>query len=316
MAKTYMTSDDLIASIKRRASIPISQSLFLDSDLLQFADEETSMGMVPSIMRMREDYLQYTENLPLVSTSARYTIPYRSVGNKLKDVAFVDNNGNYFEMTRISKNDLPYYNGPILPSRIYSYYIENDEIVLVPESQTIPTGNLSVSYYMKPNSLVMLDEVAIITDINRISGVITFSSLPTNFTTNSLYDFVQLKTPHKTLEYDVQPLSLDTAAKTITFTPADIPSTLVVGDHVPLAGQTAIPQLPSDLHMMLAQRTAARCLEAMGDLENLQAANAKIGELNTQLETIMDDRVESSPRKIVPRHAILRNGLNARRFRR
>ncbi len=312
---SYYTSDKLIASIKRRASIPSNQNTFETADFLAFADEEMSLGLVPAIQRMKEDYLLTTTDVALQSTVKRYAIPYRAVGNKLRDVVYKDTNGNIFEMTRIQKEDLPYYNGPVNPTHVYSFYIENNEIVLVPTNMSVPTGFLQISYYIRPNSLVLLEEVGVITNINTTTGEVTFSDIPTAFSVNSLYDFIQVKSPHKTLSFDIPATAVNTTTNTITFNVADLPTNLAVGDHVALQCESAIPQIPSDLHPILAHRVAARCLEAMGDLENLQAANSKLAEFEQQLQSIIDDRVESAPKKITNRHSVLRTGLFGRRNR-
>jgi hypothetical protein len=316
MANAYMTSNALIESVKRRISMPGTNTLFSDLDLLSFADEEMSMGIVPGIQRLREDYLLFQETVTLQSNKSRYEIPYRAIGNKLRDLAFKDTNGNIFEMTRIMIDDLPFYNGVTQSNGTYNYYINNNEIVLVPESQTLPVGFLVISFYIRPNCLVKLDKVGVITAINTTTGEITLSSIPSEFSVSKMYDIVKIKSPHVTLDYDVAPTGLNTVTKTITFNLTDIPSNLEVGDHICLAKESAIPQIPSDLHVLLAHRTAARCLEAMGDIENLQAANAKLGELEKQMDTMIDSRVESSPKIITNRHSTLRNGLYSKRFRR
>ncbi len=309
-----MTSDDLIKSVKRRAMVPGSQHTFEDEDFLAFADEEMSMGLVPAIIRMHEDYLLYTESVPLIANTTRYQIPYRAVGNKLREVSYKDSNGNIFEMTRITKEDLPYYNGSANNSNIHAFYIENNEVCLVPEKLNVVSGFLDISYYMRPNSLVLLEKVSVITAIDRTTGEISVNSIPAGYSVTTPMDFIQVKSPHKTLNFDMSPSVVNITNVSITFNPDDIPVNLMVGDHVTLATQSAIPQVPSDLHVVLAHRVSARCLEAMGDLEGLQAANQKLSELEAQTQTLIDDRVEGAPRKIVNRHASLRSGLYSRRF--
>lgn len=311
----YYTSDELIKSVKRRAFIPANQVTFQDEDFLAFADEEMSMGLVPSILQLHEDYLMHQDRIPLEVDKVRYEIPYRAIGNKLRDVAFRDTNGNIFEMTRITKDDLPYYNGPSSMYAVYAFYVENNEICLVPENSRIASGTLQVTYYMRPNALVKLEKVGIITNIDTGTGVLSLDKVPSEFSTTKLFDMVQIKSPHKTLYYDLTATAIDTVSNTITFATGNIPSNLKVGDHICLATQAAVPQVPSDLHVVLAHRVAARCLEAMGDLENLQAANQKLAEFELKTQNIIDNRVESAPLKIVNRHSLLRNGISARRYR-
>lgn len=312
----FYTSDELIKSIKRRALIPANQSTFVDTDFLAFADEEMNIGLMPSVLSMHEDYYLYTEDIPLISNQSKYPIPYRATGNKLREVAFSDQANTISEMTRIGIGDLPFYNTSSGVNRTYAYYIANNEICLVPESTVISTGaTLRVSFYLRPNSLVLLKDVATITSIDRTTGMIQVSNLPTTFNINNLVDLVQYRSPHKILKYDIQVVSINTISKTITLDPNDIPQYLAVNDQICLAQQSAIPQLPSDLHVVLAHRAAARCLEALGDTEGLQNANQKLAEMEQKMMNLIDNRVEDAPQKIVNRRSILRDAVYSRRFR-
>lgn len=306
--KSYMTSDLLIASVKRRCLIPTNQNTFENADFLAFADEEMSLGLVPSVITMQEDYLMYTESVSLVANQTRYTIPYRSIGNKLREVSYKDGNGNVFQMTRIGVGDLPDYNQSG-GNRAYAFYVENNEIVLVPANIGLDTSaTLEMTYYMRPNTLVMLDQVGVVTAVDRNTGLVQLSNMPETFNGSELYDIIKVKSPNKTLKYDIMPLAVNISNKNITFNLSDIPATLEPGDHIALAEECAIPQVPSDLHVVLAHRVAARILEALGDTEGLASANAKLGEMEAKTQTIIDNRVKDAPRKIVNRNSTLRNG--------
>lgn len=320
MSKFYYTSDDLIESVKRRALVPSGQSTFTNDDFLAFANEEMNLGMVPTVVTMHEDYFLFTEEITLEAGKTNYPIPYRAIGNKLREVSFLDSNGNIFEMTRIGIGDLPFYNGPYTYNRVYAFYLQNNDIMLVPQSINITNGTkLRVTYYIRPNSLVLLENVAPILSINDGSTPgtkdIMVSNLPENYTTSQMFDLVKVKSPHKCVKIELTALAVNTTTKIITFNETDIPSELSVGDHICLATESAIPQIPSDLHVVLAHRVATRVLEALGDTEGLQNANLKLAELEKKTESLIDNRVEDAPKKVVNRHATLRRGLFQRRFR-
>jgi hypothetical protein len=57
MPNPWMTSDDLLESVKRKISFPSSQSTFTDADILAFANEELMISQVPSVMSFHEEYL-------------------------------------------------------------------------------------------------------------------------------------------------------------------------------------------------------------------------------------------------------------------
>jgi hypothetical protein len=306
----YYTSDELIKSIKTRSAIPTSQNRFTNEDFLRFANEEMALGVVPSILRNHEDYFLISEDIPIITSKNKYPIPYRAIGNKVREIALIDSNGSVYEMTRIGVGDLPFYN---TAGKVYAYYLANNDINLVPEKLNNANGmKLRISYYVRPNTLVLLKDIAIISSIDRSSGIIQVNALPTTFSQSIKYDLVQIKSPHKCVKFEITPTAMNTTLKTVTFNLSDIPDELEVGDHLTLATESAIPQIPSDMHMILAHRVATRLLEAQGDTEGLQNANQKLQELEKQTETLIDNRVEDSPKKVVNRHAILKSGLNSR----
>ena len=90
-----------------------------------------------------------------------------------------------------------------------------------------------------------------------------------------------------------------------------VPEKLIVNDVIALSEETIIPQIPLELHSMLAQRAAMRCLESLGDVPGLQSAAAKLADMEVKTGMIIDNRVESSPQKIRPRHTPIRRVLNS-----
>lgn len=323
MSKYYYTSKELLASVKRRIIMPTSQSTLTDQDLLDFATEEINMAMVPMMQNQQEDYFLITEDITLVQGKTTYEIPYRATGNKIREVSFLRPGSNdIYELTRIGVGDLPFYNRSQASGPIGAFYMSNNEICLVASPDSM-SGSLRVSYYIRPNVMVPLEEVAVISNIDRNTGIITVTSIPEKWLApngtllpDQLFDFITIKSPHKTLKYDVEMLSVDSGSITVTFSTSNIPESLTKGDHIALATETAIPQIPSDLHVMLAHRVATRCLEAMGDTEGLQNANTKLAEMQQAAKDLTENRVEDAPKKIVPRHGVLRNGLTRRNLRR
>lgn len=93
-----------------------------------------------------------------------------------------------------------------------------------------------------------------------------------------------------------------------------IPLKLSIDDIIAIPEETIIPQMQIELHPMLAQRAAMRCLESLGDVAGLQAASAKLADMESKAGNLINNRVESSPQKIKPRHTTLRgSSYNNRR---
>lgn len=311
-----LTSNKLIASVKRRAQIPTNQNTFSNQDFLELANEEMAIGLVPSILELHEDYFLWEQDIELVSGQSNYRIPYRAAGNKLKDVYYVDNNNNLYELTRIGNDELAEYNGPFTTGYIRAFRVQNNEVIIEPSINGYVGGKLRFLYFIRPNDLVIDEEGGVITGINRTTGSITLASLPKAYSVSQKYDFIQSTSPHVHLEIDLSAVSINSAQKSLTFDPASIPEDLEIGDYLCLAQESIVPQVPTDLHVVLAHRTAARCLEALGDTPGLQNANIKLQEMEVKLGNIIDNRVEGAPFKVKNRHGLLKSGSLANRRRR
>lgn len=303
----YLTSSNLIRSIKSRALIPTNQATFTDADFLRFANEELLIGLIPSILSFNEDYLLKEDEIPLVSGQNNYKIPANALGNRLRDVKYKDNSGTIFEMSRISIGDIHQYSNSNNAASHRHFYVKNDEIVLLGTNSGV--GVLLMSYYRRPNEIVEEKRGAVITNI-QVSGsdtIITVNKIPTEFAVTLEMDLNQTKSPHQTLTEAVIPTAINSLDKTITFNTIDVPDELKITDHICLTGETIVPQVPTDLHVVLAQRVAARCLESLGDTQGLGNANAKIAEMEQKTSNILNNRVEDAPKKVVNFHSLLRH---------
>lgn len=304
---------ELINSIKVRCLVPISQITFLEEDLLRFANEEVEMKMVPNIIRVKEEFYIKSEKYPLSSGAIRFEIPYRAIGSKLRNVQYELSNTTY-PMTRIQPEEVA------MVGSGNAFYLENNFVVL-PTQNTHLNGFVKLSYYFKPNKLVDKTRVGVITAIDRVGdgtvGSVTIDaiSFPDNLSPGTLVDFLQTKPNYRTYSYDITIQTVNPTTNQVFLNLTDIPEDLKVADHIASAGECIIPQMPSELHPMLAQAVACRLLEAMGDKENLARANQKLAEMENNLFTLIDQRTEGNPQKVNNRHGILsQSRIGRRRF--
>lgn len=314
---SWLDSTDLIASVVRRAHIPESQVTFTDDDILAFANEEMKIGLVPSVMQLHEEFFNKPYEISLSPNQSAYPIPGRPIGQKIRNIFYKDSSGNLKEMARILPENLVFYQLRTTINYPNTFYLSNNNIVLVPEISEGPVGTLVVTVFERPSELVTSDQVATVENIDLTTGIITFDQIPTTFTTTSTFDFLQLNSGHKTYAEDITPLSINTVQTTMTFTPSQIPqigpNILQIGDMVCLSEQCFIPQVPDELHPVLAQRTACRCLEAQGDSVGLQAANLKLQEMEIKIGILIDNRTEGNPQKINNLRGSLREAKIRRR---
>ena len=313
---SYLTTDSLIESVKRRASIPESQVTFQDSDFLAFANEEIAIGLLPVIMQFHEEFFVYDKEIPLVANKSAYSIPSRAVGSKLRSIFYKDSSGNLQEMARIQPEDIMYFRSAGSGNQYNQYYIQNNTVVLAQDVGASPSGSLLMYYYMRPNQLVAESRVSVITAIDTVTGVITVDTVPSVFSSSSTFDLIEANGAHRTKALDLSASNVNSSSGMITFDADDLPSDLEVGDHINLSGESVIPQMPDDLHSVLAQRVAARCLESLGDQAGLQSANAKLTEMELKMGNLIDNRTENNPPKVNNLRGILRQGrqYSRRRF--
>lgn len=322
MAK-ILTTDALVKTALRRAMIPKDQATFTSDDIQDILNEELGIHVIPMVLRAHEEYFVVDEDSPLVDGTARYKIPYRATGNKLRDVQYIDSGGSQYEMTRISLEDRSDYQGNYATNYNTNYarafYLENDDVVLMQNHLT--SGNLRMSYFLRPNELVEDARgatVTVITDNGDGTTTFTLSSFPVHFQTTTVFDFVQGKSPNKIVGFDRDVLSFDATAQTITFSDSelktvDLSSTtpkamrLAVGDIITKAEETIVPQLPTELHPILAQKVAVKMLEALGDTQGMTNAQQELERMEKNAMTLIDNRVDGAPVKINNRHSILKS---------
>lgn len=304
-----LTSSKLIKSIKRRAMVPEDDRTFDDQDILDIVNEELDIGMLPRLLSLNEEHLVTFVDIPLASDKNRYRIPYRAIGNKLRDVALIDSSGSHYELSRISLEEMSDYRSSYNSSQGSGiFYIEGDEIVLV-DTTLNDYESLRCYIYLRPNSLVLEEEAAVIDSIDFNTGVINLKNFPSEFSSNPQMDFIGSRTPNKTYRFDIQPTSVNSTTMSVTIALADLPSELIPGDYLCLRETSPVIQIPTEMHPVLAQRAAVHILESMSDTEALGNAQKRLEDMDMSTMSIVDDRVEGSPQKINPRHSTLNQSI-------
>jgi hypothetical protein len=307
--KAGLTTNSLLKSIKRRTMAPDNQNTFSDQDYIDLLNEEMMIGLVPSILEMKEEYFIFKQLVPLVANKSKYPVPERALANKVREVCYRDTIsstiGNEYEMTRIAIDDR--YTGLSSGSGDYNtyrrFYMLGSDLVIHPGVGSSAVGSLAFYYYLRPSTIVKEALVATITDIDRTLGTITVSSVPTGYGDESTYDFVKAKSPHNILDIDIPIITINTTSRIITLDIDNIPADLEIGDYIPLSGQTMVPNVPTELHMV----------QALGDTEGLNNASAKVAEMENKMSSMMTSRVEGAPRKVVNRSVMTGVSRNRRR---
>lgn len=300
------TTDYLLASVRRRASIPSATSPgTADSDLLAYADEEVLSYLAPLVLSVHEDHFLFSEDFSLVSGQLTYRLPYRAIAGSLREVAVVSADGKSIRrLPRIDVGDLQNAND--------GFWFNGDAVTLVADPGST-TNKLRLRYQLRPGTHVASSSVATITAINTATSTVTCNALPSGFVSSfpvalpsglsTVYDFVRAKPQFETLSIDNV---ASVSGSDMTF--AALPRDLAVGDYVCLAGQTAVPQIPPELHSLLAQKVANTVMQAVGDYDGLEIGEKKSERLEADAMKLLAGRSEASPQKIVNRGSLFRRG--------
>lgn len=147
--------------------------------------------------------------------------------------------------------------------------------------------------------------------------VLNFSKIPEHFVTSFKYDIVQAESPNKIQTYDLVSNVINGTVHTISFPKSQFSSYKPLnGDYVTKATETIVPNMPLELHPIIAQRVAVACLEAMGDEQNKQSAERKLKSMEDAAMSIISNRVEGAPKKIKQRFGTIRDSLIKKIYRR
>lgn len=294
------TTSDLLEEIKTQGIIPENQNTLSDNDLLRLADKEVRRGVVPYIMQVREDYFVRFVDRPIVDTgtaNAKYPIPKRSIGFKLKDVTIVSNANTRSEDER----SLPLFAPEDAPNRQYNsyggyqgFFFRGNSIIITPA----PTGfgeAVRMYYFQRPNKLILPTASAQVTNIDLSTNEVTVASVPTTYVTGKKFDFTSAEEPFDNHSQDVE--LTDINGQVLTFT--SIPEELQIGDYVSLAEEAPVVQIPVDFVPMLVQRVVVKALEALGDSEGFNAARSELAKMEQEIMNLISPRVEGEAKKIV-----------------
>lgn len=244
--KPYMTSQDLIASIQRKISFPISQNTFTNNDILAMANEEMFIAQVPSVLQYHSEYFVNFKVVPLIANVSNYAIPNRCIGMKLRDVFWMDYNGNWFEMTQIEEHDRAFYQRNLGTNEsIHKFFMEGNHVVLAPSVVQGPVGFLVFVFYIRPNQLVKNDRAAIINNFQQSTTI--NSSLMNPGDTFTISPDANATTPVSLIPFTavsslggtISDITIASSAETLVTT--TLPHQLTSGQTVVITGTNSNP---------------------------------------------------------------------------
>ena len=312
MATKNYTATELIDDIRRRASIPNTNALASDQDLVDFLDEEMSTVIVPEMMSVREEFfVDYVDTATVVGT-VLYDLPTRAIGSKLRDVTIVTTNSNGYE----TETNMPRLTPEQISGRhnivgSYGFYLQGTKIGIFPTPTEVFT--LRIKYFRRPGRLIKEANAAQVVTLNSSTGLVTLSNaLPSTVITGSSLDFVGQSNPFSSVGDDFTVSA--TGSLSVTVTPAASLDNVSVGDWVCESTFSPIPQIPFEAHDVLVQAAIVKFLESVQD-PSVKTAQAKYDQKKELFLDMLKDRVEGQPKKCIGSSSIL-NYTQRHRFTR
>lgn len=303
MAILYDTAT-LLDTIRSLSSISNVQAQGSDDvQLIRYINDVIRGKIVPILLRVREEYLVQTVRVPLTSGITKYRIPNRSIGNRLRDVTYVDASGNriIWGSRQISREQLPFYNttGAAVP---HGWYLEGNYVQIVPTSGTY-TGSLEMAYYQRPSTLVAASAVGVIASVGGANQVTLTAAPPSTFVSGVKLDIHSAQSGAEAKFIDLTQNGAP-AGNVITFLENVDGSSFdtvaaVAGDYLCLQNECGLVQVPDDMVPLLADGVALRCALADGDTEKAQLHSGMMRDESEEVLHLLQNRVDGKPQRIL-----------------
>ena len=287
------SSSTIIDNVKRIVQLPDNQGTFDDNGILKLADRELLGYIMPKIKQIREGFYIRQKLIPIVSGQSKYLIPRRAIGGSLKEI-------NEYDGAKL-RRPIPQFDLGQIDDNIggrVGFTVQGPYIVL----NSVPGEDgynylkyLEMSYFLRPNNLVVPSDCAQIQSINTSNNSVMVGAIPSSMVGGSIVDVISNGGLSPILAQDISIQS----ASSFTIILSELPDDLFVGDYVALSEETPVAQMPEEFYPLLEQRIACKILEGQGYLPKLAAAQKKADELANEIwPTIVPRIVAKEP--IIP----------------
>jgi hypothetical protein len=288
------TTTALVAGVKRRGFLSGGSGLS-SGEILQYASDELRTGIPAFLKSIREEYI--IASVDIAVSSALVDVPARAVGAALRTIGMLQTDGRVLSLDRIEPENADGLTGQTgTPT---GYVFRGNQVELLPAPTS---GTLRLTYQQRPGQLVLPSACARVTGTDD-SFTLTVASVPSTMTAGVLCDLVSGTPNFVASALDLEIVAVTTT--TIEFT-SIIDTLFSVGDFVCLAGETCIPQVPTEVHDLLAQATAAAVADAQGS-QRLDSINKKLEKLREETRLILSPRSDGSARPVVSRSRVGRS---------
>ena len=301
--------EQMIANIKRRCAVPTSQLTYTEDDFTKLCTDELQDEVVPLLMSTREDFFVEPYDTTVSSTGVM-PFPANTVASKVRNICFMQQTSPLI-LANLPRIDLDvvagvgYFNY----STLAGFYVQGNDFVLWPP-QSLPVGtNIRVYIYRRTLVLAQPSAYGQVVSVDTRAKTVVLDSVPPVWIVGTVLNSINGTTPFN--------ITNDAMTITTLSSPTielDTVDGISVGDFISEQGFSAIPQIPIEAHGYLAQLTAAKALEGLGDHAGLEAALARAEKLKDNLMIMISQRVDGSVKKVMNPSGGLRLGAGIGRW--
>lgn len=302
--------DDLVTSVIKSTRLPISQITFQNQDIVGFFDEEQSTVIEPMIRTIREDYWSFNYDQTIVANVYNYAMHPRALAGALRNVVFVDPSNFEIDCPHLDPDQIktPSYFAFRPGWQGQGFFIQNDMIVLWPQTFTNPSMKLRQKMERRPSKPTLSANCAQITSRSTGAQTITFGAA-CPFVNGQTVDVISNVGQHSSQADSLLILSGGTTT-TITIDPSTPFTAGVVGANVAAgmwvcpSGLTCVPQVPNELYPLYVGRAMIRIAAGLGNQSALNVGTKLATDAIAQLTRVITPRVSGSPKKFVNKNTV------------
>ena len=280
------TTQTFLDRVAVKAAIPIGQTTFTSSDLLDLANQELQAAVLPEILRTREDYYLTDELITVKGGQELIEMPERAIAGKINDIQLINSNNNRVSLPRITTSEIRYTS----PSSPNSFYFKGDFVGLnpTPSSDT----RLLISYYARPSALVLPEQtyrIKLITDDSSDEIYYEVDRPLDTLGSDDQIDILSGSGLHQVIHKDITIDYIDHNRVYLT----NAPDNITVGSYVVPAGQSSFIQCPQELYPWLEELVVTKIHESNGDFDAMKLAQEKANLIREQILSLLTPRAET-----------------------
>ena len=309
MAALKYTGEELITACRDIGMVPDTGSTGTeDADLLKKINEGMRLILVPRLLKTREEYFVKRQRDAL-TTKARYRLPHRAMYSKLRDLWYVDSDGDRHELFPVEAENIHEYQQDDAANEPVGYVIEDNDVLLIPDTSTSWSGYLEFVFFMRPGDIVKTTSAGAVASFDTGAKTITCTAdVSSLFSAGDKIDVHSKYSGGELKEWDLTVTNVATTV--ITVSEAIDASTygrkaIEAGDYVCLAEESALPALPREMHPLVARAAALYVSESIGDMNGAQLHAQLLERGLGDAVSAVESRVEGKPMRLGGRKGMI-----------